>query len=596
MGERPKPIVPIPMIVGVRERVAENGDVLIPIDEDDIIDQISRLVDRGAQGFVVSLVNAVVNPDHELLIEQIIRDQYPEYMLGAFPVILSHLVVGRKGEYARSSSAILDAFLHEAMYYGLSALELNLHENGYDKPMQVIHNSGGMAQLNSTDALQTIHSGPVAGIHASEHLAEELDLGNIICTDMGGTSFDIGLVVKGGVKFYDFNPIIDRWLVNLPMVHLVTLGAGGGSIAKFDRLHRTIAVGPESARSDPGPACYNRGGTDPTVTDADLVLGYVRPERYAGGGFELSERRANSALKRKIGAELDVTEVGAALGIKEKVDNNMANGIAQELRTRGYEPRHFTMLAYGGNGALHACGIANVLRINQILVPPFSSIFSAVGAGNMNQLHIHERNVYLTIYNSLTKSLFTDYDYFNGIVEELEEAGRNDLLRQGLPLEAIRHRLELDLRYGDQLAETAVISPFSRMKSAEDMLDLLELFSHDYGKRFGEGSQSPEGGVRVNAIRVATYALSEPVQFSDILPAKGDLKSAPEATEFHDCHFVGHGGPTKTGFYWYNDLSFGDVVAAPAVVSSDSTTFLVEPGWQLEVGKYGAGWIRRVEE
>lgn len=593
MAERPKPLVPRTSIVGLRERVSEGGEILLALDEEDVREQIHKLVDRGCQGFVVSLVNSVVNPANELRVEEIIFEEYPAYMLGAFPVILSHLVVGRKGEYARTSSAIIDAFLHQAMYHGLSSLELNLRDNGYNKPMQLIHNSGGMAQLNSTDALQTIHSGPVAGIHASEHLSKEAELGKVICTDMGGTSFDIGLVVEGGVKFYDFNPVIERWMVNLPMVHLVTLGAGGGSIARYDRMGQTIEVGPESARSDPGPACYNRGGNKPTTTDADFVLGYIRADRYAGGHIELSERRAMSAMKRQLCQEMGNTEVEAALLIKEKVDNNMANGIAQELRTRGYEPRHFTMLAYGGNGALHACGIANVLKIDRILVPPFASIFSGVGAGNMEQMHIHESSVFLTLFDTESRKIFDDYDRFNGIVEKLETTGRNDLLRQGLPIESIEHRLELDLRYGNQLAETAVVCPINRLNSDDEIMDLIELFSHDYGARFGEGSQSPEAGIRVNSIRVASFVRFDTVNFSNILPSQGELKPAAKAPETYTCHFLG-AGALDTSFYDYEALNFGDVIAAPAVVSSPSTTYLVEPGWQLEIGQYGAGWLRRL--
>jgi N-methylhydantoinase A len=594
MAERPEPLVPIQMIVGIRERVAETGAVLMAVDPEDVRTQVRELVDNGVQAFVVSLVNAVVHPEHELLVEELIREEFPEHLLGSAPIILSHLVGGRKGEYARTSSAILDAFLHNAMYHGLSTLELNLRDNGYQKPMLVIHNSGGMAQLNSTDALQTIHSGPVAGIHASEHLAAEADLGNIVCTDMGGTSFDIGLVVKGGVKFYDFNPVIDRWLVNIPMVHLVTLGAGGGSIARYDRLRRAVVVGPESAGSDPGPACYNRGGREPTVTDADLVLGYLLPERYANGAIPLNTRRAERTIDKELGEHLAVDTVAAAKLIREKVDNDMSNGIAQELRVRGYEPRHFTILAYGGNGPLHACGIASLLGVSRVMVPPFSSIFSAIGAGNMDQMHIHERSVYLSLYDSNTRSLFADFDRFNGIVEELEEAGRNDLLRQGVAPEKIAHRLELDMRYGNQLAQTAVISATNRIASTEDMMGLIETFSKDYGRRYGEGSQAPEAGIRVNTIRVATYSSMSSLDLKDVLPDDSDLKPAGEARLKRPCHFVGHDEPIETAFHELEDLAFGTVVTAPAVVISPSTTYLVEPGWRLRVGRYGSGLFEKI--
>lgn len=593
MAERPEPLVPIRMIVGLRERVGEKGTVLLPIDAEDVRAQVRRLVDHGVQAFVVSLLNAVVNPEHERFVEEVIREEFPEHMLGSAPIVLSHLVGGRKGEYARTSSCILDAFLHQVMYHGLSTLERNLRENGYTKPMLVIHNSGGMAQLNSTDALQTIHSGPVAGIYASEHLAEQADLGNIVCTDMGGTSFDIGLVVKGGVKFYDFNPTIDRWLVNIPMVHLVTLGAGGGSIARFDRLRQAVAVGPESAGSDPGPACYDFGGRHATVTDSDLVLGYLLADQYANGRIKLSEKRARRAIDKSVGEPMGIDTVQAALAIREKVDNDMANGIAQELRTRGYEPSAFTILAYGGNGPMHACGIARVLGVQRILIPPFSSIFSAVGAGNMDQMHIHEKSVYLSLYDSNTRDLFSDFESFNSLVAELEAQGREDLLRQGVAPERIGHRLELDMRYGNQLAQTAVISGKTRLESDSDLIELMETFSHDYGHRYGEGSQAPEAGIRVNTVRVASFSQMPTLDLHEVLAKDGEISAPGEPFLRQDCHFVGIEGAVETAFYQLADQPIGARIAGPAVVLSPATTFLVEPGWHLTVGRYGSGLLER---
>ncbi len=391
-ARRPEPIVPIPMIREVRERIDYLGQPFLALDDEDVRRAIRSLVDVGAEALVVLFTNSVVNPIHELRVREIFLEEYPAHLLGAIPMLLSHQVAGRRGEYARGTSTILDAFLHNTMYHGLGTLELNLRAQGYTKPMQVCHNSGGMAQLNSTDALQTIHSGPVSGIAASEQLAAQADLGDVVATDMGGTSFDIGIVVQGGVKYYDFNPVIDRWLVSMPMVHLVTLGAGGGSIARFDRMYSTVEIGPRSASSDPGPACYDRGGQEPTVTDADLVLGYLDPKNYANGRISLNPRRARQAIESRLMKPLGLDLPATARLMKRTVDANMANGIATELRTRGYEPKNFTILAYGGNGPLHACGIAMALGINRILAPPFSSTFSACGAGNVNQMHIHEMN------------------------------------------------------------------------------------------------------------------------------------------------------------------------------------------------------------
>src|SRR5665811_558149 len=223
-AERPEPLVPRQLIRSVKERVNSAGKVVVPIQEKDVRNMVRELVNAGAEALVVSLTNATENPEHELRIQEILLEEYPPHELGAIPVLLGHQVSGRKGEYVRATAAIVDAFLHEIMFHALSQLANNLRDSGYDKPMLVIHNSGGMAQMNSTDSLQTIHSGPIAGVGAAEHLSSATGIGHVISTDMGGTSFDVGLVPQGGIKHYDFQPTIGRWLVSVPMIHLLTLG------------------------------------------------------------------------------------------------------------------------------------------------------------------------------------------------------------------------------------------------------------------------------------------------------------------------------------------------------------------------------------
>ena len=590
-AQRPEPIVPIPMIREVRERIDYLGDVFWTIDEDDVRQRIRELVDAGAEALVVGFTNSVVNPVHELRVREIFLEEYPAHLLGAIPMLLSHQVAGRKGEYARSMSTIMDAFLHATMYHGLGTLELNLRAQGYDKPMLVNHNSGGMAQLNSTDALQTVHSGPVSGIAASEHLMVQTSLGNVVATDMGGTSFDIGIVVEGGVKYYDFNPVIDRWLVSIPMVHLVTLGAGGGSICSYERMFKTVKIGPQSAGSDPGPACYDRGGLKPTVTDADLVLGYLDPANYANGHIKLNPRRAKQAFE-DLSDELDMDVIETAKLIKRTVDANMANGIANELRTRGYEPKDFTVLAYGGNGPLHACGIATTLGVDRILAPPFSSVFSAVGAGNMNQMHIHEISTWTTLFDPNLKSFFADYGAFNGNVKELERRGREDLLRQGFEPADIQYRLELDMRYGNQRVQTAVVTDIDRLQNQRDVLRLIDQFHSRYGERFGEGSQSPEAGIRINTIRVCSFVTQSTAQFSGIQDdGREGLSAEPVGTR--QCHFAGHEGAVETRLYDDKALAEGTRIDGPALVTTSSTTYLVEPGWRFYAASQGAVWFTR---
>lgn len=588
---RPDPLVPTPFVKGVRERITYKGDVVFELDENDVRRCVRELVDRGVEALVVCLTNAVTNPVHEERVQEIIREDFPGHMLGAIPVILSHQVSGRKGEYARASSAIVDAYLHATMYHAMSTLELNLKHAGYPKPMLLVHNTGGMAQLNSTDALQTVHSGPVAGINASEQLSLQASLGNIVATDMGGTSFDIGIIVEGGYKHYDFTPVIDRWLVTLPMVHLSTLGSGGGSIAKYDRVYKTVKVGPESAGSQPGPACYDRGGLNPTVTDADLLLGYLDAESYAGGSIPLNAKRSRMVLE-DLCDELDSEPIEAARLIRETVDRDMATGTLRELRSRGYRPEDFTMLAYGGNGPLHGCGIAEKAGIRSVLVPPYSSVFSACGAACLEPLHFHEFTRSVALYNSNTKTIFEDYESFNAIVEELETRGKADLGRQGVATGQVEHRLELDVRYGSQKVETAIALVKSRISNRLEVLEIIEKLATDFESRYGAGTPAPETGVWVTTFRVASFVRTDPIPFRDVSPPDEKL-APPDPVAMRICHFVGLQGPVEVPVYDLEALRPGTVIQGPAIVHPPHTTYLIEPHWRMEVAGQQAAWFLR---
>jgi len=438
-----------------------------------------------------------------------------------------------------------------------------------------------MAQMNSTHALQTIHSGPIAGLEATDYLSKQFNEPNVIATDMGGTSFDIGLVTADGVKFYDFNPVIDRWLVSTPMTYLHTLGAGGGSIARYDRLWEAVEVGPESAGSDPGPACYGRGGKLPTTTDANLVLGDLDPDKYAGGTIKVSRRRAERAIEEHIAKPTGLSMIDAAKAIKRKVDANMASAIFKEVAVKGYNPKHFVILSYGGGGPIHACGYASAIGISRILIPPFSSVFSALGAGNMDQLHIHEKSLYLMLYDATKRHVLDDYTVINETIEELEQRGKEDLMRQGVDLSVVKTRVELDMRYGNQLAQIGIVSPINRVTSANDIITLLDRFSENYAQRFGEGSQAPEAGVRINVIRVVAYVEHERLE---LVRSTKEIDAKPTPRTERECSFPDLDAPMLTPVFDHHAVEEGMSVTGPALIETPRTTYLVEPGWTLTMG------------
>lgn len=591
-ADRPLPLIGRDCIVGIRERIDFRGRVKVAPDPDDIRDRLQALVDKGVRGFVVSLINGVVNPAHETLVEEIILEEYPTAYLGSFPVICSHDISLKKGEYARTMSSILDAYLQREMQFGLRSLAMALNKGGYRRPMQVVHNTGGMSQLNRTHALQTVHAGPVAGLSGAEQFAKELGLENLITTDMGGTSFDIGLIAGGGIRFYEFSPVIDRWRVDIPMVFLSAVGAGGGSIARYDSTIRSITVGPESAGSEPGPACFDMGGTEATVTDADLVLGYLNADYYNEGRTRLSPRRAERAIG-KVGTPLGMDVREAAVAIRQIVDNNMAQAIFKEVALKGFDPRKFACLVYGGNGPTHACGYAEGLGVRELIIPLNAAIFSAVGAGNLDQVHIYDRTAYIYLYNANTKTLLDDFAELNGIIDELKARGTRDILRLGHRLEDIRYRVELDLRYGDQLALTTLASPYERFTSIRQVFDVVKRFHVSYGERFGEGSQTPEVGINLNNVRVVSYVPLEKVELAATGREKRDGTPGRALKSRRPAYFAGAGGFVDTPVYDYGALAFGEALRGHAIVEAPHTTIVIYPGWTLTLDERGFAAVRQ---
>jgi N-methylhydantoinase A len=590
-ANRPLPLIGRDCIVGIRERIDHKGKVLIRPDADDIRARIQELVDKGVRGFVVALVNSITNPRHEDLVEEILLEEYPTSYLGSFPVICSHDISLKKGEYTRTMSSIIAAYLQREMQFGLRSLAMALKKGGYQRPMQVVHNTGGMSQLNRTHALQTVHAGPVAGLSGSEQFAEELEIENLITTDMGGTSFDIGLIAGGGIKFYEFTPVIDRWRVDVPMMFLSAIGAGGGSIARYNSTIKSITVGPESAGSEPGPACFDMGGTEATVTDADLLLGHLNPEYYNEGRTRLNARRAERAIA-KVGQPLGMDVRAAAVAIRSIVDSNMAQAIFKEVALKGFDPRKFSCLVYGGSGPTHACGYAEGLGIKELIIPLNAAVFSAVGAGNLDQVHIYDRTTYVYLYNAATRKLLEDYAELNGIIDELKAKGLRDIVRLGYRESDVQYRVELDLRYGDQLALTTLVSPYERFTSIRQVFDVVKRFHSSFGQRFGQGSQTPEVGVNLNNVRVVSFVPLPKVALTGVGSRKPNGKHSALKTS-RSCHFPAAGGFVDTPVYDHDTLTFGDQIRGPAIVEAPHTTIVVYPSWKLELNEAGYLSLRR---
>jgi len=589
--KKPIPLIPRDMIVGVKERIDSIGNVIRPLDEDDVRRKVYYLIDKGARCFVVSLLWSPVNSIHEKRIKEIIREEYKEYYLGYLPIVLSHAVIGRSGEYQRTMTAILDAYLHRAMQIELSAMWDRLREYGYSGPFMMVHNSGGMAEVFKTDAIRTYNAGPVSGLIGSYYLAQELGYRNVIGTDVGGTSFDLGLVAEQNVRNYEFRPIIDTWMVGITMLQTYSIGAGGGSIAWINEsAGNRLEVGPQSAGSYPGPACYNLGGTEPTVTDADLILGYINPDYYYAGKMKLNKELAMDIIKEKIADPLGVDVTEAAYLIKKILDSNMGSAIRKEIHLRGYDPKEFILFAFGGGGPTHVGGYLQDIPV--AITFPFSPVFSAVGSSVMDIIHIFEFSRRFMLMEPMTREFAEDYTEFNSALEMLMDKAKKEIEGEGFSVDNVVFNVELDMLYGGQVQRKRSLSPVLFIKTKEDAKAVYQDFEKEFSETFSPLVVHPEGGAYIeNIVLRATIPTEKPK-----LPKhKLQKEDSSDALKGKRAAYWGNGGLTETNIFDLALLRPGNMVNGPAIIEAEYTTITISPEFQFKVDEYNFGRLTRKE-
>jgi N-methylhydantoinase A/oxoprolinase/acetone carboxylase beta subunit len=594
-ADKPTPIIPKHLTVGVKERVDYRGEVLRPLDEDHFLAQLDALVDAGVRGFVVSLLWSFMNPVHEQRIRELIEREYNETYLGSMPVFLASEVSPRKFEYTRTTMTILNAYLHQSMYEELIGIGQELRRGGYQNPLMMVHNTGGMASVFRSAAVQTYNGGPVAGLMGSSALGRTYGYKNVVVTDMGGTSFDIAMVVEGSTRFYKFAPTIDRWTVDATILDSRSIGSGGGSIARVDALlGDRLEVGPDSAGSIPGPAAYDQGGREPTVTDADLVLGYLSPDRFHGGQLKLNQRRAERAIRDRVASPLGIDVPEAALLIKRVIDARMGAEIYKETVLKGYDPRDFVIFAAGGAGPVHCCGYAESAGMSKVVVFPFSSAFCAYGSSTMDVVHVYERSRRFPLLTAVGGQWLEDYAGFNSVVEALRELAYRDFAGEGFDPDQVRFALELDMKFGGQLNVKRVASPLERVGSEPDMRALYAAFEREFSEAYSPLGLNPDAGVEIEAF---VLKASLPQRHTDRpLAAPRNGGAAPTPTGYRDALFAAEPGWVQTPLYEMERLAPGDQLPGPALIDSDDTTVVVAPGWSCAVDERSGIVLSQDEE
>ncbi len=573
-SSKPDPIVPKRLIEGVSERVDCFGKIVVDLNEEETERAIGRLVEQGVEAIAICFLWSFIEPAHERRVKEMIADIAP----GLF-VTCSHELVPKWGEYERTTAVALNAYIGPIITGYLARIETRLAAAGYAAPLQITQCAGGTIPVAKAMAapLLTLDSGPVSGVTGSKYMADLMGCRNVITTDMGGTSFDVGIVHDGAPAF-SFRSLVNQYEYFLSRVDIQTIGSGGGSKAWIDDATGGLRVGPESAGAEPGPVCYGRGGDAPTVTDADLVLGYLDPANFAGGTIALDKPAAEAAIDG-IARRLGMGLYECASGIAKIAEFQMADLIRKVTIQKGFDPRDFVLFAFGGAGPVHAGVFARELGVARVVVPQreTASVWCAFGAAAADVLHVYEQ---VDIMGSPFEA-----DRINAILKDLKSRGAAELEADGVADDRWRFAFALDMRHKGQINEVEVEIDGDSLAPGE-MAELHGRFVRRYELLYGKGASLPGARLEIVTFRCrCTATMPKPrlvaaESLSDEIP---ETARRPERSVY----WAEWGRAEGTPIFEGERLIPGNLIEGPAVVEMADTTVVVHPGQRLNVDALG---------
>ncbi len=564
--ERPKPIVPREWRLEVPERLDAKGRVIHPLDEKAVRKLAHRINEGEIESVAVVLLFSFLNPENERRVRAILQEEGVKV-----PITLSSEILPEFREYERTSTTVITAALRPVVEGYLTRLGQALQERGIFAPLLVMQSNGGVAGAEEAGrrAASLLLSGPAGGVEGARRVGLVAGFSNLITFDMGGTSTDVSLVQNGEIRLTPEREIAGR-PVRLPMVDVHTVGAGGGSLAWVD-AGGGLRVGPQSAGANPGPACYGCGGTEPTVTDAHLVLGHLPAERPLGGLPPLSPKLSAQAIQ-KIADPLGLSLEKAAWGILEVAEATMERAIRVISVERGHDPRDFVLVAFGGAGPLHGASLARKLGIPTVLVPAHAGVLSALGLLFADLVHTFVRSLVLPLHEVSPSRV-------NEILAEFRKEAEEILGSEGVPVEARKFLPAADLCYRGQAFELTLSLP-DRPLCDQDLAELRARFDVEHARLYGYSA--PEEPVELVNFRLTAVGKTEPCDLPHI-SQKGTLSEA--LIEQRKVFFLE--GWEKTPVYRREALPGGAEFFGPAVVEGLESTCLIPPGVRAHVDSYG---------
>jgi N-methylhydantoinase A/oxoprolinase/acetone carboxylase beta subunit len=577
-SEFPEPLVPAALRIPVEERMLSDGQALVALDEEKLRGQLRPLQDGKVQAVAICFLHAYANPEHEQLAKRVVEEELPDVAVSVSAEIVPHA-----GEYERLSTTVANAYVQPIMGNYLARLEQGLRGLGCRGNLYLMLSDGGMSTIDTARQfpVRLFESGPAAGITATARLREDAESRHLVAFDMGGTTAKI-CVIDGGQPLTTWDLEVARahrfrrgsgLPLRIPSIEMVEIGAGGGSLAQVNELG-LLKVGPTSTGSTPGPACYGRGGTRPTVTDALLVLGYLNPGYFLGGRLSLDRAKAESAIAREVARPLGLTVEEAALGIYRIACGQMAEAMRVHLAERGKDPRRYSLVAFGGAGPVHACEVARALKIPRVIVPPSAGIMSAGGllmaplAFSMLQSYPHP----------LAKVDATD---LNDRFAELATQAKQVLVDAGVDESGMSVEWSLDLKYSGQ-KHTIEVPLRDQRFDAEATTAIVEDFERLYAMVHGRANKSLDIFAQAIKVRVAG-----PVADSGWLAQRTISREHGNAADRRQVRFLGQPAGISCPVLHRADLRPGEFEQGPVVVEEPETTTIVGPDDRIGLDSRG---------
>jgi len=572
-----EPLVPRERMKGVRGRIDVFGDEVLPLREQDVREAVAELLDDGVQGIVVSLLFSYRNPAHEQRVAELIQEEKAARGVdGSVPVFLSCELYPMRRDLPRLNSTVIEAYAAEPSRAALKAVREVTKHDGARFELRVMSAHGGTVSIETKELGRTLVSGPIGGVVGGQALAQRMGLRNVLCTDIGGTSFDIALITDGRFEITQ-TPDVARFVMNMPLVRIDSIGAGTGSFVRVNPNSNRPEMGPDSAGSRIGVSWPQGGLQTVSITDLNLVLGRLNPEYFLGGEVELDVELARAAIERQLARPLGLAVDAAAAGVIELFEQTLKNEAVGQILGKGYSPADYTLLCYGGGGPLHVAGYTEGVSYREVLVPAWAAGFSAFGCACADFDYRYDQTVDLPLLPAFGDA---ERAAIGTMIASawlaLQDRVAAEFSKSGIERDRIRFTHAVRMQYYGQLNDIEFISPHAELEGASQVDDLIAAFEDAYAKMYASSARSPEFGYIVTHVIVhGTVDVEKPA-----LPELPEQPGTPPLKARRAVHWgrASDGEFVDSDIFQLEAVGAGNSIEGPAIVEHSATTFAIPPG------------------